>query len=599
MGNCSLTALCGGEALTDNLAEQLLERTASVWNMYGPTETTIWSSCSRVRATSPIALGVPIANTSFFVLDAHQNFVPPGTAGELYIGGMGLARGYWKNPHLTMAKFPLVSLDGAPPLRLYRTGDRVRRLADGSLVFIGRLDKQIKLRGFRIELGEIEAILSQLPNVQDSIVVKCQQTPGSEVLAAYVIPELGGYPDLDVLRRELGRRLPAYMQPSSICVLHEVPLTPNGKLDRKRLPLPNVQQMRTQTAVPLPGLEQELASIWCEMLGINSIGRHDSFLRYRGHSFLGARFIARANRTFCGPFSLVALVQAPTVALFAQVVRNGSTPQVSLGRQGTTSAQSLFWCGAEPWLLRMSRHLKDRVPLQTLTLNAKSLRSLGPEYTMEGIASLMVNQITELQPEGPYLLGGFCLFALLAYETAKQFEARGLEVSLLILGDAYPPGRSPRWTIFEKLKGLVLRECHYLLTLLRTSPGGWRHHLLRRMFKLRGLVEYTHWKKRARSRHRKQFLPRELNHALIMAELGYEIQPYSGRVLFLQAEGDPNLAYKRTAPTWDGLVEDSALFNYPGGHMNIIEEPYLSMAASHIRDEIDKAAISETLLQRA
>ncbi len=598
-GDTSLKALCGGEALPETLAAPLLERTGSLWNMYGPTEATVWSSCSRVQARpAPIVLGAPIANTTFFVLDSHQKLVPTGIPGELYIGGVGLARGYWKDPDLTSAKFPFVSIDATPPRRLYRTGDRVRRLPDGSIEFIGRLDNQIKLRGFRIELGEIEAILNRLPTIQQSVVVKHKHTSGEDVLVAYVVSQAGQSPDIRDLRSQLERVLPAYMQPSAICTLHAFPLTPNGKVDRKRLPDPHLHRTGKRPEAPLPGLEQELATIWREMLGIDHVGRHDSFFDLGGHSFLGARFIARANRTFGGPFSLVALVQAPTIASFADVVRNGFTPQISSLDQEAASAENLFWCGAEPWLLRMSRHLRDRVKLQTLTLNTRSLKSLAPNYTMEAMATRMADQITALQPEGPYLVGGFCLFALLAFETAQQLQARGLTVSLLILGDAYPPGRSPHWTLSEKVKARILREYNYLAMLLRSSPRAWRHYLRRRIFNLRGLIEHIRWQTRGRSRTPHKFLPEELNQALIMAEVVYEIHPYSGRVLFLQAEGDPNLLHKQTAPTWEGLIKECALFAYPGEHMNIFEEPHLSVAASRIRDEINRAAVSETHLQQ-
>ncbi|MGH8727036.1 MAG: non-ribosomal peptide synthetase, partial [Burkholderiales bacterium] len=240
MESGGLRVLCGGEALPQELADQLLARCASVSNVYGPTETTIWSSVERVQANRPISIGRPLANTEMYILDGALNPAPIGVPGELHIGGAGLARGYWNRPELTAEKFIPDPFSAAPNARLYKTADLARHLPDGRIEFLGRIDNQVKLRGFRIELGEIEACLRQHPKVREAAVLAREDDPGDKRLAAYVVPnEANAAPSSDELRGFLKELLPDYMLPSSFTALDAMPLTPNGKLDRKALPEPD------------------------------------------------------------------------------------------------------------------------------------------------------------------------------------------------------------------------------------------------------------------------------------------------------------------------------------------------------------------------
>ena len=239
-GNPKFTVWCGGEALPRDLVNQILALDIDVWNMYGPTETTIWSATSRMTQQSgPVYVGPPIDNTEFYVLDAHKQLVPTGVAGELYIGGAGVAKGYFQRPDLTADRFISHTFSAATGARLYRTGDLVRRLTTGEFDFLGRADGQIKLRGFRIELGEIETALSKAPGVNQAVVMLREDTPGDKRLVAYLVPSNGSTPVAADLRTHLLSKLPDYMVPAAFISLSSFPLTANAKIDRRALPVPD------------------------------------------------------------------------------------------------------------------------------------------------------------------------------------------------------------------------------------------------------------------------------------------------------------------------------------------------------------------------
>jgi amino acid adenylation domain-containing protein len=277
-----LKMLCGGEALPRDLASQLLERGESLWNMYGPTETTIWSMVYRIESkASPMLIGRPIANTQIYILDRNFQLVPVGVAGELCIGGEGLARGYLNRPELTAEKFiedPFSAVTGA---RLYRTGDLVRYLPDGNIEFLGRIDHQVKIRGFRIELGEIESVLEQHEAVKEAVVMPREDIPGEKRLVAYLVPNGKQTPSVSLLRQYLKEKLPDYMVPNAFVMLEKFPLTPNGKVDRKALPSPTGlrPELESNYVAPQAEIDRTIAAIWQEVLRLEKIGIHDNFFQ--------------------------------------------------------------------------------------------------------------------------------------------------------------------------------------------------------------------------------------------------------------------------------------------------------------------------------
>jgi len=297
-GKPALKVLCGGEAFPRDLANELVRRAQSVWNMYGPTETTIWSSTLEVKAgEGPVPIGPPIDNTQFYVLDAANQLVPIGVAGELHIGGDGLARGYFHRPELTAEKFVADPFQANTNARMYKTGDLVRRMPDGTIEFLGRLDHQVKLRGFRIELGEIETALARYPGVREAVVIVREDIPGDRRLVAYVTSDQQAI-TVATVREVLTGKLPNYMLPSAVVRLDAMPLTPNGKIDRKALPAPDTGRAARQKEYVAPRTEQEktLAAIWAEVLHLERVGIQDNLFELGADSLHIFQIVARAGK---------------------------------------------------------------------------------------------------------------------------------------------------------------------------------------------------------------------------------------------------------------------------------------------------------------
>jgi amino acid adenylation domain-containing protein len=314
-GDADLSILCGGEALPPELARELVGRGRALWNLYGPTETTIWSAVERVESAEAIRLGHPVANNRLYVLDPAGRPCAPGIPGELYIGGDGVVRGYLRRPGLTADRFvpdPFAAAGGA---RLYRTGDRVRRRTDGALEFLGRVDFQVKLRGFRIELGEIESALADQPGVREAVAAVREDAAGDARLVAYVVPDHPA-PAADALRTALAARLPDYMVPGAFVVLDALPLTPNGKTDRRALPAPDaaVKPADTVRVSPRTPAEKAVAAIWRDVLRTDEVGVDENFFNVGGHSLLLAQVATRLSEWLGREVPLLDLFRHTTVA---------------------------------------------------------------------------------------------------------------------------------------------------------------------------------------------------------------------------------------------------------------------------------------------
>jgi len=297
-GKTDLKILCGGEAMPRELAEQLIPRACSVWNMYGPTETTVWSSFYHVTSSAGlIPIGRPIGNTQMYVLDRNMQPVPVGVIGELYIGGDGLARGYRNSSDLNGEKFISNPFDCEPGSRLYKTGDLARYRADGNIECLSRIDNQVKIRGFRIELGEIESVLREHPAIRDACVIVREDLPGDPRLVAYVVLAKEEFSSLKDLRNFLKEKLPSYMVPI-VVPLERLPLTSNGKLDRRALPAPDHVELRDDQSFQgfREPIEELLAGIWTHLLKVDRVSIYDNFFDLGGHSLLATQVVARLEK---------------------------------------------------------------------------------------------------------------------------------------------------------------------------------------------------------------------------------------------------------------------------------------------------------------
>jgi amino acid adenylation domain-containing protein len=349
-GRPGLKIISGGEPLPRELANRLLARVAQLWNLYGPSETTTYSTGERVfPGDGPVTIGRPVANTQAYIVDRHLQPVPVGVAGELLLGGLGVGIGYNARPELTAEKFIADPFSGVADSRLYRTGDLARWTRDGRIDMVGRIDSQVKLRGFRIELGEIESVLGAQPGVRQAVVLCREDRPGDKRLVAYLAAPAPLA--LDGVRASLGKALPSYMIPSAFVLLEQFPLTPTGKVDRRALPAPDRSAIATgQFEAPEGAQETAMAQVWQELLGLDRIGRNDNFFAIGGHSLLAGQLIARLRRLFGADLALRDLFDRPTVAelssALAQAHRSEWTPILAADRSAplaTSLAQQRLW----------------------------------------------------------------------------------------------------------------------------------------------------------------------------------------------------------------------------------------------------------------
>ncbi|MFJ4145435.1 amino acid adenylation domain-containing protein, partial [Pseudomonas sp. NPDC089734] len=334
------TVLCGGEALSVELAQRLIDQAGHVWNVYGPTETTVWSARHYLTRSDDIWLGRPLANTRLHVVSDAIDVLPIGTRGELLIGGDGLARGYHQRPALTAERF-IPDPFGPPGSRLYRTGDLTRYHADGVIEYVGRLDHQVKIRGFRIELGEIEARLLEHADIHEGVVIDIDGPAGKQ-LVAYLVPAEGAQsPDAlrDELKAHLRAGLPDYMVPSHFVWLEQMPLTPNGKLDRKALPKPDASQLQRTHVAPVSEQERQIADIWAQVLKVERVGLTDDFFELGGHSLLAAQLISRIHSSLGIDVPLRLIFEKPQLNEFIQAFEHSG---LSLTEDGLSDIEKMM-----------------------------------------------------------------------------------------------------------------------------------------------------------------------------------------------------------------------------------------------------------------
>lgn len=573
-GNPSLKALVGGEPLTRSLASQLQARCREVWNMYGPTETTVWSSCWRLPSdpTQPISLGRPVANTTILVLDDHLQPCPIGVAGEICIGGMGLALGYHHREDLTNERF--VDHPGGVPghCRIYKTGDRGRWRHDGSLEHLGRLDDQVKLRGFRVEPGEIEAHLLRHPAVSRAAVVLRDGMAASPRLVAYVVPN-GAMPATDDLRQHLRAGLPEHMVPGVYVELAALPLLPNGKTDRKALPPP--PDMASPTgAPPVPPRDPTELAIWTawqETLQIDAFGVHDNFFDLGGHSIQAVGMVTRVEKLLQRPCSLGLLFEHPTVARMAAALSQapvaGAVDKTVTVLQPLGDGPGLFLLAGAEMYRPLAQRLGPGIPVygvfsQTeIDLLQRPAGEAPPAVSIETLAREYLGLIRSVQPHGPYFLGGFSIGGVLAYAVAKALRDEGETLGLVVLLDPMLPG----WGLGHVIAGVTRR-----LRLLRKEGIGHLLHLGR-------VIRHQTANRHEPGQQRNRIYGRAIR--------AYQAAPADLPVLFLQAAGDAS-----TAPAygWRSLVPGLTLERVPGKHADVLETPNVDVLAERIRTHLNR-----------
>ncbi|MBA3806792.1 MAG: amino acid adenylation domain-containing protein [Solirubrobacterales bacterium] len=591
-----MKALCGGEALPVALADRLVAAGLELWNMYGPTETTIWSTCAKITTQGELlTIGRPIANTSLYILDALMSPVPVGVAGELWIGGDGLARGYRGRADLTGERFVAHPFDQTPGARIYRTGDLARYRSDGTVEFLGRIDHQVKVRGFRIELGEIETVLARHPEVVDAIVVA--RGSGAEAeLAAFVTAREKPVAAHE-LRLYLGQTLPDYMVPSTVDTLEAFPLTPNGKVDRKALPEPVRERSGAHELVaPRTPLERRLAAIWERELEIEPIGVTDNFFDLGVTSIVAATLFAAIEHDLGDSLPLGAIFKAPTIETLSRLIEDGDgasrwSSLIPIQPQG--SRQPIFCvhggAGTILHLQPLARRLGEEQPFYGLQSSGLYGGST-PIQSVEEMASHYLSEMRQVHPGGPWLIAGYCFGTIVAFEIAQRLLAEGEEVQMVALFNGPSPAWIHEWAWFgNQPSQRKLRPRPTRITrkqrLRRAIRQPWRfftafaYHAGQRLGKLRVKLAL------ARARPIPEKLREEFFFDLhARAERAYAPIPYAKGLLVFYGDGlyeDPELGW---GPFAEGGVHTFAVPGEQNNNRDVMKEPAVQFVAEQLQE---------------
>jgi len=574
-GSGKLRMLCGGESLPPELAKALLPCGSELWNLYGPTETTIWSAATQIEPDfDKITIGHPIDSTQILILDSCQKLAPPGVVGEIYIGGAGLAQGYCDRPDLTQKAF-ISGLLEDPSERLYRTGDMGRLLQDGRFECLGRTDHQVKIRGFRIELGEIESALLEHSDVSTVLATATQQLGSDPTLAVYWIGE-ASQADLHALAVE---KLPHYMLPSAYMRVDEFPLNTSGKIDRRALPEPVLAaEQSSESDLPHNDNEVRLAGLWRELLGVADIGRNTNFFSVGGTSIRIIELRDRAEKEFNTEISLRACFDYPTIAGLARHlddprVSNAADAIVSTLRAGAQPEPKLFCLYGVHLYQDLALALPEIQPVLGMHVPISYNPASEPCPSVSDAASRYVDLIREHQPTGPYRLAGLCFGGLVAYEAGRQLEAAGEAIELIALFDTrLPQARRIR---------PMLRAYSILKAVLTQPRSSFKRFQQRRIDR--------HGNSRAAGSTTKATsveLPIRGENVEEQARAYADTaSPMDTRVLLFRATKEPDpdwLVYDRDFG-WSSLAKRVEIFDIPGNHLEIIRSPHSEVVAAAIQ----------------
>jgi thioesterase domain-containing protein len=576
--------ISGGEKLPLEVMKRFQELSkAELHHSYGPTETAIaateWTCESDAER---VLIGTPLGNTHMYVLDQQMEPLPVGVAGELYIGGAGVGRGYAGQAELTAAAFVPDPFSGEAGARLYRTGDLVRHDQEGKLEFLGRVDQQVKLRGYRIELGEIEAVLRRHQQVRDAVVLL-----SDERLAAYVVSDA----QAGELREYLKAQLPNYMVPSFFVALDELPLLPNGKINRRALPASEQSTSDSELTTPRDVLELQLTQIWKEVLRREQLGLRDSFFDLGGHSLLAVQLIDRVERLVSQKIPLSILFQGPTVEQLAVTLRQrgetvserslvsiqpeGSRPPLFLVHSASGNAMSY---------VALARRLGREQPVYGL--QSKGLDSdRKPTARVEEMASEYLEELLTVQPDGPYHLAGWSMGGVIAFEMALQLTAQGKRVAPVVLIDStIQTGRVKRngWDDVSLLlalaqhHGLFLDDGDHAFADLRSLSLDEQIEFL--LAEAASYSQFPHDLGIPQLRH--LF---ELFKVNVHASERYRPGKSEQQIILLQAADAPPRHATTILKRWEKVAAVIEARRLPGNHFNLLTEPNVSLLAEHVK----------------
>ena len=603
-GSKNLKMISTGEALSKELAKQLQDKGASLWNLYGPTETTIWSSVHQVKADRElISIGRPLANVKYYILDSHLMPLPIGIPGELYIGGDCLARGYFNRPELTAERFVVDPFSDRPQARMYKTGDLAYYTQEGTIICIGRLDRQVKIRGFRIEIEEIESAILQYPGVQAAAVIVQANTTGYQRLVGYIVNQPNATVDHEALRHSLGQQLPAHMIPFGFMTIDALPLTLNGKIDPKALPPINFvnQTVAENYQAPRSPLEAQLTLVWGKVLEVKIVGIKDDFQELGGSSLLAITLISEIEQTLQQKIPLNALSNLTTVEQMARcftegqptiedlaTTPNGINPEdyqalltIMAGRQGDRPRPNSLMLamqsqGSKPPLFFCANAYEEAAPLADYLGNEQPFYLMESGYfTLEctdrqikALAAHHLKDILTVQPQPPYLLAGYSTGGLIALEIAQQLQSMGKEVALLAILDT--AGSHPVYQNYQQLNYILRTNWDRLASLKMADKLSY----LRSRIKLGIEAKFSAEKSTSDP---------------------YIIQPYQGKVsLFLASQSDRRFFFNHKIKLWlcprngwhQGIVSQLKIEQVPGNHFDMLEEAHVQVLGEKLKQAL-------------
>jgi amino acid adenylation domain-containing protein len=613
--------ISSGEALPLDLCERF-QRSAPqtvLLNLYGSSEVSADATCFDTRELKPhassVPIGRPIEGVKVRVLNERMETVAAGESGEIYVGGVCLARGYLERPELTAERFVPDPSDASAGAKLYRTGDLGRVLADGQLEFLGRADAQVKIRGFRIELGEIEATLCRHEAVGQSAVIVREDASGNKKLAAFWVAK-GGQKTATAkeLRRFLAAKLPDYMLPSSFVHLESLPLTPSGKIDRLALAAhgPDPTQHHESSAgfqLPRTHLEEELKEIWEGVLGIAPISVSDNFFELGGDSLLAVGMLLEVQDALGKNVPLAALIHEGTIEHLARVIDSDAPEKkwsslVEIQPKGErTPIFFMHPIGGEVFGYgTLARYLGDDHPFYGI--QARGLDGLEEPFTdMRAVASYYVEIVRSVQPEGPYILGGYSLGAVIAFEMAQQLKESGEEIALLAVLDEEAPGFPVKGIRAKRILHTALNFPYWLADHVFKRPprevtADVRRHLKRvgrNLFSRIGPLRIEAHRENLEDMLDVALLPenhRRVSEALFKALSGYEARPYRGRVTLFRTRAQPLFRAMGLDKGWKELATGGVDVRIvPGDHLNMYDEPHVQVLAREVKACLEEIRI--------
>ena len=588
--------ISSGEALTADLVQRFFAQVPDgrLLNLYGSSEVaadvTFFECSASNTGNGKVPLGLPIANTQVHLLDGNLEPVPMGVPGEIYVGGDNLARGYFRRPDLTAERFvssPLPEFPGT----LYQTGDVGRRRSDGQIEFLGRSDQQIKIRGFRIELGMIESVLASCTGVKTAIAIPDKDRSGEVSIVVYVVPASGCSLQQETLRLASRARLPEHMVPARIVVLDQLPLLPNGKINRRALPKPeNAFPVLVEPAKSAgTDVEQRLVGIWRDLLDRDQIGVNQSFFDLGGHSLLVSQLILRLNREFGKRVSLADVFHAPTIERLAKLLEAQGRPGRATGIlpiQPRGQELPIYCVRGGPLFLSLAKQLGDNQPFYGLELPIEDVRKLSQPHRFEDMAAAFIRILRQEQPRGPYQLCGLCVNGALAYEMACQLERAGEQVPLLILLDTQNPAHYWDYKT-QRLQYIMQKSMFHLSKLVRPGAAGFTGYVRHRWAGLRRRANALRWRVAGvqLDEHRME-TPEDFDPIVHPASWRYQPRPFGGRMVLFQSTETPRGSYWQYERGWRDLAHGGLdVVWLTGSHLGMFEEPNVTGMAAHIRQE--------------